>query len=112
MLKRSLIVVHRWLGVALCLIFLLWFPSGLVMMYWDFPSISPGDRLERSPALDASQIRLSPAEAYEKIGEGSRRLRSASAPLTAVPFIASAPAGTKRLSTPTRETNRPTSHPR
>ena len=43
-LKRALIFVHRWLGVALCLIFLLWFPSGLVMMYWDFPSISPGDR--------------------------------------------------------------------
>ena len=56
--------------MALCLIFLLWFPSGLVMMYWDFPSISPGDRLERSPALDASKVRLSPAEAYEKAGGG------------------------------------------
>ena len=28
MLKRSAIFVHRWLGVALCLFFLLWFPSG------------------------------------------------------------------------------------
>src|SRR6267154_2410358 len=28
MLKRSLIFVHRWLGVALCLFFLLWFRSG------------------------------------------------------------------------------------
>ena len=39
-IKRSLIFVHRWLGVALCLIFLLWFPSGIGMMYWDFPSVS------------------------------------------------------------------------
>jgi hypothetical protein len=67
-LKRALIFVHRWLGVALCLIFLLWFPSGLVMMYWDFPSISPGDRLERAPALDVSKVRLSPAEAYDALG--------------------------------------------
>jgi hypothetical protein len=67
-IKRGLIFVHRWLGVVLCLIFLLWFPSGLVMMYWDFPDISPNDRLERSPALDRSQVHLSPAEAYETVG--------------------------------------------
>jgi hypothetical protein len=67
-LKRLLIFVHRWLGVALCLVFLLWFPSGIVMMYWDFPSVSPASRLERSPALDPLTIHLSPAEAAEKSG--------------------------------------------
>lgn len=76
MLKRSLIFVHRWLGVALCAIFLLWFPSGIGMMYWDFPSVSPGDRLERAPALDPSTIRLSPAEAAAKAGvEPSSQVR-------------------------------------
>ena len=39
MFKRCVIFVHRWLGVALCLFFLLWFPSGIGMMYWDFPSV-------------------------------------------------------------------------
>ena len=68
MLKRVLIFVHRWLGVALCLIFLLWFPSGIGMMYWDYPSVSRGDRLERSAALDASTIKLSPAEAAAVLG--------------------------------------------
>jgi len=68
MLKRIAIFVHRWLGVALCLLFLLWFPSGIGMMYWDFPAVSPRDRLARSPALDASTIRLSPAEALAKAG--------------------------------------------
>jgi hypothetical protein len=62
-LKRSLILLHRWLGVALCLFFLLWFPSGIGMMYWDFPSVTPADRLERSPPLDPASIRRSPAEA-------------------------------------------------
>ena len=72
MLKRSAIFVHRWLGVALCLFFLLWFPSGIAMMYWDFPSVSAGDRLERSPALDPSTIHLSPAEAYAAVGQSQQ----------------------------------------
>src|SRR5437899_423563 len=69
MLKRLLIFVHRWLGVALCALFLIWFPSGIGLMYWDFPSVTPGDRLERAPALDAARIRLSPAEAALTAGE-------------------------------------------
>jgi hypothetical protein len=62
-LKRGLIFIHRWLGAVVCLAFLLWFPSGIVMMYWDFPSVTPADRLERSPALDAAQIRITVREA-------------------------------------------------
>jgi hypothetical protein len=67
MLKRFAIFVHRWLGVALCLVFLLWFPSGIAMMYWGYPDVSAADRLERAPALDRSTILLSPAEAYAKL---------------------------------------------
>ena len=36
-------------------------------MYWDFPSVSPGDRLEHSPALDPSKVVLSPEEAAAKL---------------------------------------------
>ena len=68
MLKRSAIFVHRWLGVGLCLVFLLWFPSGVGMMYWDFPSVSGSDRLERAQALNAADIRLSPVDAYATLG--------------------------------------------
>ena len=68
MLKRSAIFVHRWLGVGLCLVFLLWFPSGIGMMYWDFPSVSAGDRLERAPGLNAADIRLSALEALATLG--------------------------------------------
>jgi hypothetical protein len=62
-LKRTLIFVHRWLGVALCVLFLVWFPSGIGMMYWEYPTVSQRDRLERSAALDPSTVKLSPAEA-------------------------------------------------
>src|SRR5690348_5591957 len=68
MLKRVLIFVHRWLGVLLCVLFLLWFPSGIAMMYWGYPSVTPADRLERSPALDRSAITVSPVDAYRVLG--------------------------------------------
>jgi hypothetical protein len=67
-IKRSLVFIHRWLGIALCVVFLLWFPSGIGMMYWSYPDISRDDRLERSPALDSSTIALSPADALKTLG--------------------------------------------
>jgi hypothetical protein len=62
-MKQALIFVHRWLGVVLCLLFLLWFPSGFVMMYWDYPSITPADRFAHLTPLDPAAIKFSPAEA-------------------------------------------------
>ena len=56
MIKRALIFVHRWLGVALCLMFLLWFPSGIGMMYFPMPEVTQASRFERLPILDASKI--------------------------------------------------------
>ena len=66
LIKQALIFVHRWLGVVLCLLFLLWFPSGFVMMYWDYPSIRPADRLAHQSALDPATIKVSPIDAAKK----------------------------------------------
>jgi hypothetical protein len=63
---RFLIFVHRWVGIALCVVFLFWFPSGIGMMYWSFPEVTADDRLDRSPKLDPAKISLSPEEAAEK----------------------------------------------
>jgi len=68
--KRALIFVHRWMGVLFCLLFLSWFASGIVMMYWQYPEVTPDDRLSRAPALDASRIALSPQAAYARLGSG------------------------------------------
>ena len=68
MTLRLLIFLHRWVGIALCLIFLLWFPSGIGMMYWTFPAVSNNDRLDHSPKLNPSTIMLSPTEAAAKVG--------------------------------------------
>jgi hypothetical protein len=65
-MRQALIFVHRWLGVVLCLLFLLWFPSGFVMMYWDYPSVKPADRLAHASALDPTTIKVSALEAARK----------------------------------------------
>jgi hypothetical protein len=76
MLKRSLIFLHRWLGVALCLLFLVWFPSGIGMMYWEFPSVTPEMRLDRAAPLRAADVRLSPAAAWAMLREGGAPRRA------------------------------------
>jgi hypothetical protein len=61
----GLIVVHRYLGVAFCLIFLAWFASGIVMVFKRLPEYPQEERLARLPALDAAAVRLTPAQALE-----------------------------------------------
>jgi hypothetical protein len=66
-LKRSLIFVHRWLGVALSILFTLWFASGIVMMYWTFPGVTAEDRLQRGLTLTPEMLKVSPEDAYARL---------------------------------------------
>src|SRR5215469_14968744 len=66
--RQVLIFVHRWMGVCLCLLFLTWFASGIVMMYRQYPEVTAADRLSRAPTLDGSRIHITPADAYAKLG--------------------------------------------
>src|SRR5436309_7432797 len=72
----SLIVLHRYLGLAFCLIFLIWFASGIVMIYKRMPEFGAEERLSRLPALDASTIHLNPHDALvaAQMGEPPRRV--------------------------------------
>ena len=66
--KRSLIFVHRWMGVALAILFMLWFSSGIVMMYWSYPQVNDRDRLAHAAVLRAADVRVTAAEAYARLG--------------------------------------------
>ncbi|MEF9999707.1 PepSY domain-containing protein [Comamonas sp.] len=68
--KRWLYLTHRWLGIALCAFFAMWFVSGMVMMYVGYPKLTPAERLAHLPALDAAAPLLSPAQALERAGVG------------------------------------------
>lgn len=57
-IKRWLYLGHRWLGIALCLLFAMWFFTGVVMMYVAFPALSEEERLAGLPAIDPRQVRV------------------------------------------------------
>lgn len=50
-MKRYLYLWHRWLGIGLCLVMVLWFVSGVVMLYVGYPKLTPAERLQHLPAL-------------------------------------------------------------
>jgi hypothetical protein len=79
--KRWLYLTHRWLGIALCAFFAMWFVSGMVMMYVGYPKLTPAERLQHLPALNAAAPLLAPAQALELAGitEPLKELRLAAA---------------------------------
>lgn len=49
--KRWTYLVHRWLGIGGCLLMLLWFVSGMVMLFIGYPKLTPDERLAALPVL-------------------------------------------------------------
>lgn len=41
---RFIYQCHKWFGIPLALMFIMWYCSGIVMLYHDFPSIKPSNR--------------------------------------------------------------------
>ena len=54
---RVLVYSHRWAGIVLGTLFIVWFISGVVMMYARMPEVGQDERLSRLPALNPSFIR-------------------------------------------------------
>ena len=67
LLRKLLILSHRYLGIAISLLVMMWFSTGIVMMYaGGMPRLTPELRLERMPALDLSRVQLTPADAIAR----------------------------------------------
>lgn len=61
---RMLIQLHRWLGLVLGLVIMIWFASGIAMIYvGDMPALAPQARLDHLPALDLQRVRVPPGAA-------------------------------------------------
>jgi PepSY-associated TM region len=70
-LRRALILTHRYLGIPLSVLFVLWFVTGIAMIYvGGMPTLSAQTRLERLPALALAAVRYTPAEAAERAASG------------------------------------------
>ena len=70
-LRKWLILSHRYVGLALGLLFVVWFASGIGMIYArGMPSLTEELRLERLEPLDLESVRVMPMEAAERAGLG------------------------------------------
>jgi len=67
LIRKWVIFTHRWMGVGFCLLFLVWFTSGIVMIYCRFPRVEAEDRLSRSAALDPARIQIEPDRAQAAV---------------------------------------------
>ncbi len=76
-MTRQLYLWHRYLGIGLGLPFALWFATGVVMLYAQFPILTPAARLQALPELDPARFSLTPHAAVERAGlaEPPRRIR-------------------------------------
>ncbi|HEV8394498.1 MAG TPA: PepSY domain-containing protein [Vicinamibacterales bacterium] len=67
--RKWLILSHRYLGIALCLLLVMWFGSGIVMIYaGGMPALTPEARRAHLPALDFTRVTLSAADAAARAG--------------------------------------------
>jgi len=66
--RKLLIYSHRWLGIGITVMFLVWTLSGVVLMYYGHPQITTGERLLRLEPIDFSTATITPAEAAAKAG--------------------------------------------
>jgi len=67
-LRRWLYVVHRWIGIGTCLLFAMWFMSGVVMMYVAFPQLTDTERLMALPPIVWDKVQVNPDRAMEAAG--------------------------------------------
>ena len=67
-LRRWLYIGHRWIGIVTCLLFVMWFVSGVVMMYVAFPRLTEPERLAALPALDWTEVIVTPDRAMAAAG--------------------------------------------
>src|ERR1051325_12215721 len=71
-LRKWVILSHRYLGIVLSLLFVMWFVSGIAMIFArGMPSLTPDERLKRLPEINFDAVKLSALEAAIK-GELAR----------------------------------------
>lgn len=70
----AIILLHRWLGIAFCLLFAMWFATGIVMHFVPFPSLTEAERFAGLAPVDRGEARITIADAVtaSKISDATR----------------------------------------
>ncbi|RXH22314.1 hypothetical protein XH99_35670 [Bradyrhizobium nanningense] len=64
----AIVLLHRWLGIAFCLLFAMWFGTGIVMHFVPFPSLTEAERFAALAPVARTEMRISIAEAVAASG--------------------------------------------
>ena len=73
---RAIILLHRWLGVSFCLLFAMWFSTGMVMHFVPFPALTEAERIGGLTPIDPSLPLSGPVAAVAASGiKDARRVR-------------------------------------
>jgi hypothetical protein len=67
-ITTAMVVLHRWLGIAFCLLFAMWFATGMVMHFVPFPSLTEAERFAGLAEIDTSRVAIGPGDAVEASG--------------------------------------------
>lgn len=65
---KVFLLVHRYLGFALSLLFVVWFLSGFAMMYVRYPTMRQHEKLQHLPPVDLQACKLNLNEALTVAG--------------------------------------------
>ncbi len=68
-LLRNLYLAHRWLGIAIGVLVLCWFASGVVMMYVPYPHLDDAERRAALTPLETSQTKVTATAAWQATKE-------------------------------------------
>lgn len=67
-MMRAIVLLHRWLGIAFCLLFAMWFATGIVMHFVPFPSLTEAERFAGLVPLDRVETTIAVADAVAASG--------------------------------------------
>jgi len=66
-IRHWLYWTHRWLGIGGCLLFVMWFVSGVVMMYVGYPNLTDEERLAGLSSLRFDRGMVSPSAIHPSL---------------------------------------------
>ncbi|MCB5185481.1 PepSY domain-containing protein [Methylobacillus gramineus] len=72
---RNLHLWHRWLGIGLGFMVLLWFISGVVMMFVTYPRLTQEERIPHLQSVNPGLVKVNPAEALATFGGKPDKIR-------------------------------------
>lgn len=67
-MMSAIVLLHRWLGVAFCLLFAMWFATGIVMHFVPFPSLTEAERFAELAPVEWTEPTIAVADAVAASG--------------------------------------------